>query len=264
VALLAYHPRMPVASRLPLAGTRIAITRPAGTGGSLVRGVRALGGEPLLLPGSRLGAAADAGTACAMLRTALTCDIVIFTSPASVRFGAALARLRTHAPVLAPGRGTLHALRRVGLTGVIFPEREDSEGLLALPALRQVRGRRIGIIGAAGGRGLLQQELAARGGRVTLAHVYARVPARLDRRHARALLRSPHKPLFVLLTSAQALANILAVLPADARRALLAGTAVASSQRLAAAAAKAGFAKVLRAASALAGDLLAATVAGQP
>lgn len=264
MALLAYHPRMPVASKHPLAGTRVAITRPVGSGGGLAHRVRVLGGEPLSLPGARLRAVRDAGTARAALRSALGCNVVIFTSPAAVRFGAALAELRTRAIVLAPGRGTAHALRRAGLARVICPEREDSEGMLALPALSKVHGLRIGIIGADGGRGLLQHELAARGGSISIAHVYDRTAARLDSRHANALLRAPHKPLFVLLTSAQALDNILAALPAGARRNLLAGTAVSSSERLADAARRAGFKRVLRAASAHADDLLAAIVGGRP
>ncbi|HET7930440.1 MAG TPA: uroporphyrinogen-III synthase [Rhodanobacteraceae bacterium] len=254
---------MPSASNRPLAGTRIAITRPVGSGGALARRVRALGGEPLSLPGARLRAASDADTARSALRTALAGDVVIFTSPAAVRFGAALARLRSHATVLAPGRGTAQALRRAGLANVVIPEREDSEGLLALPALHDLHGRQVGIVGAAGGRGLLQREIAARGGRVSEAHVYERAPARLDCRHANALLRASRKPLFVLLTSAQALDNILAGLPVEARRELLAGTAVTSSERLAGAARRAGFKRVLRAASAHAGDLLAVATDGR-
>lgn len=246
-----------MASRLPLAGTRIAITRPAGTGSALARQVRALGGAPLLLPGSSLRAPADPKATAKALRAALASDSVIFTSPAAVRFAARLARLRTSARVLAPGAGTLRALHRAGCTQVLAPTREDSEGILALPALRDVRGQRITLVGAAGGRGLLASELTARGARVSQVHVYARMPARLDARHASLLRRARH-PLYVLLSSAEALANILAALPDDARRAMLAGTAVVSSKRLADAAQAAGFAGVLPAGSAHAADLLAA------
>ena len=105
---------------------------------------------------------------------------------------------------------------------------------------------------------MLDRELAARGATVLRAHVYQRLPARLDRRHAEALQRHQRKPLYVLLSSAEALANILAALPDDARRALCAGSAIVSSPRLAAAARKAGFARVLRAASARADAMLAA------
>ncbi|HET9817722.1 MAG TPA: hypothetical protein VFP92_00980, partial [Rhodanobacteraceae bacterium] len=89
--------------------------------------------------------------------------------------------------------------------------------------------------------------------------VYRRLPARLDRRHAAALRRGDRrKPLYALLSSAEGLANILGALPHDARRVLLAGTAVVSSARLAALARKAGFADVLRATSAGADAMLAA------
>ena len=245
----------------PLAGTRIAITRPVGTGRALARRVRALGGTPLSLPGSSLRPPRDAKAARAELRAALACEIVIFTSPAAVQFSQRQGGVRTRARVVAPGAGTRLALRRAGRHDATAPGREDSEGILALPVLRNVRGRRIGIVGAAGGRGLLDRELAARGAGVAHGFVYRRLPARLDRRHADALRRDTRKPLFVLLSSAEALANILGGLPDDANRALLAGTAVASSPRLATAARKAGFARVLRAESAHAHAMLAAVVA---
>jgi uroporphyrinogen-III synthase len=214
----------------------------------------------LLLPGSSLRAVPDTRAARAALREALACNAVIFTSPAAVKFARRLGALRGPAAILVPGSATQDALRRAGFRNVIAPGREDSEGILALPLLRNVRGKRIGIVGAAGGRGLLDRELAARGATVMHAHVYERAPARLDRRHADALRRDARKPLFVLISSTEALANILAGLPREARRALLRGTAVASSARLAAAARKAGFPRVLRARSAHAGDMLAAVI----
>lgn len=256
--MLAYHRRMKHSR--PLQGTRIAITRPAGTGAAWANRVRALGGTPLLLPGSSLRAAPDVRAARAALREALACDVVIFTSPAAVKFARLLGALRGAAAVLAPGTATQDALRRAGLRNATTPAREDSEGILALPLLRNVRGKRIGIVGASGGRGLLDRELATRGATVMHAHVYERAPARLDRRHADALKRDIGKPPFVLLSSTEALANIIANLPEDARRALLRGIAVASSARLATAARKAGFARVLRARSAHAGGMLAAVI----
>lgn len=252
--MLAYHRRM--ARSRPLKGTRIAITRPVGTGAAWAGRVRALGGTPLLLPGSSLRAATDAHTARASLRQALACDAVIFTSPAAAKFSRRLEALRSRAIVLAPGSGTQRALLRAGCKQPIAPAREDSEGLLALPVLRNVRGKRVGIVGAAGGRGLLDRELVARGAEVIHAHVYERTPARLDRRHADAVCRNARVPLYVLLSSSEALANITTSLPGDALRALLHGTAVASSARIAAAARKAGFARVLRAESAHAQSML--------
>ena len=248
----------------PLAGACIAVTRPAGTGAAWARRIRELGGTPLLLPGSSLREALDAATAREALRNALACDIAIFTSPAAVRFARRLGPLRSRARVLAPGVGTLRALRRAGFPDAQAPPREDSEGLLALPTLQDVRGLRIGIIGAAGGRGLLDRELTACGAMVVPAHVYRRLPARLDRRHADALRHATRRPLYVLLSSAEALANILATLPVDAQRALLGGVAVASSARLARIARDAGFARVLHSGSARATDMLEAVVSDTP
>lgn len=254
---------MPSPSRRPLAGTRIAITRPAGTGAALARRVRALGGTPLLLPGSSLRAAPDAPAVRKALRDALACAAVVFTSPAAVRFARRVGPLRTRAAVLAPGRGTQRALKRAGLAQAQSPERADSEGLLALPALRKARGQRIGIVGAPGGRGLIDRELTARGARVVHAHVYQRQPARLGHRHADAMRQHARRPLYVLLSSAEALANLTRQLPPPARAALLGGCAVASSERMADLAHTAGFARVVQAPSAHAADLLAAVASAQ-
>jgi uroporphyrinogen-III synthase len=235
---------------------RVAITRPAGSGATLARRVRALGGKPLSLPGFRLRAVDDANAARAALRAALACDAVVFTSPAAVRFARQLAALHTDASVFAPGRGTAAALKRAGARGALHPMQERSEGLLALPGLQGVCGRSVGIIGAAGGRGLLQNELAARGARIVPAYVYRRLPPRLDRRYVDALERDARSPLYVVLTSAGALGNILDILPRRVHARLLSGTAVVSSTRLADAARDAGFARVLRAASPHVGALL--------
>jgi len=242
----------------PLAGRTVVITRPAGTAAPLARRVRALGGEPLALPGLSLRGAEDARAAAKALRAALRDDVLVFTSPAAVRFAARLAPLRTRATVLAVGQGTARALRRHGMAA-LAPERQDSEGLLEQPALRELRGRRVALIGAPGGRGLLREQFAARGAELRELHVYRRVAPRLLRRHLDAVAALPRSAR-VLLSSAEALDNLRALLPPAAWTRLCAATAVASSERLAAAARAAGFTRVRIAASALAADLLAAAL----
>jgi uroporphyrinogen-III synthase len=232
------------------------ITRPAGTAASLARRVRAAGGVPLLLPGLALRAITDADTVAA-LRAALDDELLLFTSPAAARFAAKLLPLRTCGRVLAVGQGTARALRRQGVAAPLVPQRADSEGLLAHPALAQLDGRRVALIGAGGGRGVLRRELAQRGARLREVHVYQRMPARLDRRHLQALEHLPTSAC-VLLSSAEALNNLAAQLPASARAHWLATTAVVSSERLAAAARAAGFTRLVVADSALAADLLRA------
>lgn len=233
------------------------ITRPAGTATALARRVRALGGVPLLLPGLALRGVDDSGAVQAGLREALRRDVLIFGSPAAVRFAARLAKLQAAKTVLAVGQATAGALRRHGIRAPLVPARQDSEGLLEHPALRQLRQRRVALIGAAGGRDLLREQLLARGARLRELHVYRRVPPRLDRRHFDRLMPLPATAR-VLLSSAQALQNLLYLLPAPALQRMRAAVAVVSSERLEAAAREAGFARVVRAGSALAADLLEA------
>jgi uroporphyrinogen-III synthase len=239
-----------------LHGRIVVITRPAGTASALARKVRALGGVPLRLPGMGLRAAPDADAVRASMRAALADELMVFTSPAAVRHAAALLPLRTAACVLAVGQGTAQALRRHGVAAPLAPRRQDSEGLLELPQLQSLRGRRVALIGAPGGRGVLREQLAARGARLRELHVYHRVPPRLDRRHVEALLQLPASAR-VLLSSAEALHNLQRLLPAPAWARLCAATAVVSSERLAEAARAAGFRRIRVAASAVSADLLA-------
>lgn len=252
--------RQSAKSNSGLDGRRVVITRPVGSATSLARQVRAAGGVPVVLPGMALRGAVDAGVARAALLAALGDDeLLVFTSPTAVRFAARLAPLRTSGTVLAVGQGTARALRRHGVGAPLVPRRQDSEGLLGHSALASVRGRRVALIGAPGGRGLLARELTARGAHLREVQVYRRVPARLDRRHLAAVLELPPSAC-VLLSSAEALHNLHGQLPPPARARWLAATAVVSSERLAAAAHAAGFARVVRATSALSADLLQAAL----
>lgn len=233
------------------------ITRPSGTAAPMVRRVRAMGGRPLLLPGLSLRAVEDAERVRVDLRQALDDELLVFTSPAAVRHAARLVPLCTTAAVLAVGRGTAQALQAQGIDAPLAPSRQNSEGLLDLPELKDLHGRRVALIGAPGGRGVLREQLVARGADLRELHVYRRLPPRLDRRHFDALHALPASAR-VLLSSAEALHNLHQGLPATAWARLCAAVAVASSERLALAASQAGFRRIVQASSALSEDLLQA------
>jgi uroporphyrinogen-III synthase len=239
-----------------LHGETIVITRPAGTGGALARKIRALGGVPLLLPGLSLRAAADAEAARAQWLKAQNDDVLIFTSPAAVRYAMGLAPLATRATVIATGQGTAAALHRIGIEAQVPRVRQDSEGLLELPPLQQLQGRHVALITAPGGRGLLQQQLVTRGASLREVHVYRRGSPRLDRRHIDAAQHLPHTAC-VLLSSGEAMQNLLALLPSAASRRLREARLVVSSDRIAEQARASGFSRVYVAASATQVDLLA-------
>jgi len=246
-------------SRNALAGATLLITRPAGTGAAFARRVRAQAGTAVSLPGLALRAPTDPQHVLVALRGARVADAWLFTSPAAVRFAYAVApalRIAQRARVFAIGAGTRAALARHGVAA-IAPERSDSEGLLALPGLGRVRGQRIVLVGAPGGRDLIAPALRARGAVVEAIHVYRREPPRLTRRHFDALAAADD-PLITLLSSGEALANLVAALPPPLLARLRAQTIVVSSARLAGAARAAGFGSIVTATSAAPRDLLAA------
>lgn len=235
--------------------------RPVGGHAAMRRAAAAHGMRVLALSPWRIEPRRDEATRAA-LAAALAAEVVLFTSPAAVRAAAALQDLRA-APGqawTAVGAGTAAALRRAGVAEVAAPTRMDSEGLLALPALQGLSGRRVGMVTAPGGRGLIAPTLAARGAQVLRAEVYARVPVAPSPR-VLAQLRGLDGPAWLALSSGEALQRLLQSLPDALLPRLRQARVVAASARLAAQAQAAGFADVHVAADARPASLLAAAAA---
>ena len=242
-----------------LEGATVVVTRPSGTSAALMRHLRGLGARALSIPGLSLRPSEHDARA---VRKAGFEDW-IFTSPAAVRFGRHLLpaqRMRARIRAYAIGDGTARALARHGVTATIPHDRADSEGLLALPELKKVRGRRIALVGAPGGRDLIAPTLRRRGARVEAIHVYRRMPPRLTRRHFVALAAAPD-PLIALVSSGEALAHLVALLPPPELARLRAQILVVSSARLAVLAREHAFTQVALARSAAPRDLIAAAAA---
>lgn len=243
----------------PLDGASVVITRPAGTSSALAKRARNMGAQVVRVPGLALRAIPSGAVSRQHFLPPVAMDDWIFTSPAAVRFAFAQAvapEIEASARVFALGDGTRRALARQGIAAKA-PDRQDSEGLLALPELAQLHGRHVTIVGAPGGRGVIAPELIRRGARVEDIHVYQRIPPKLNRRHFDALRAAPD-PWLTLLSSGEALTNLVALLPTDVLQRLRASTLVVSSARLAALAREHGFRAVFQAESAAPVDLLAA------
>ncbi len=218
--------------------------RPVGGHGAMRRAAARHGVQVLALSPWRLVFHDDADTRDT-LRQALSADAVVFTSPAAVVGATRLGTLTPRAGQtwLAVGAGTAAALRRAGIAGVASPARMDSEGLLALPALVNVLGRRVGMVSAPGGRGIIAQTLTQRGAEVVRANVYARVPVTPDPQ-ALARLRCATAPLLLALSSQEALTHLLAQVDPPTRERLQSARVLAASARLAEFASQQGFAHV--------------------
>jgi uroporphyrinogen-III synthase len=192
------------------------------------------------------------------LKQALAAGITVWTSPNAVRAAAALQPLKARRGQvwLAVGSGTRRALQRAGIDA-LAPSRMDSEGLLAMPELQDIRGHGIGLITAPDGRGLLAPTLAKRGAQVIHADVYARQPIAFTARALNALdaaLESPQHMLLVL-SSQDALQRLLAAQTASALAPI---AVIAASQRLADIARLSGFRRIAIAPSATPAALLKA------
>lgn len=220
--------------------------RPTGGHDGMRRAAARRGAGLVALSPWRIETRDDPATRAA-LRDALAAPRVVFTSPAAVRAATALQALDAlDAQLVAVGAGTAAALRRAGARRVTTPARMDSEGLLALPALRAVAGDAIGLVTAPDGRELIAAAMRQRGAEVRRAEVYARVAA-APAPAAVARLRGLRAPAVVAVSSGAALARILEALPADAADMLRACAAVAASDRLCEQARALGFARVARA-----------------
>lgn len=217
---------------IPTGWTLISL-RPQGQHAALRHAAAALGGCTIALSPWRLqrlhGAAARQ-----QLQRALTSERVVFTSPAAVVAAASLLPLATvqRSPWLTVGEGTARALHAHGIAEVHAPQRMDSEGLLALPVLADVRGMRVGLVTAPGGRGLIAAQLQAAGAELVRADVYQRLPLRLQRR---SLSRLPHsaQPWLLAISSGEALQRVWQQLsPAWQQRLCTDAVALVASARL--------------------------------
>jgi uroporphyrinogen-III synthase len=243
------------------AGCYVISLRPVGMHDAMRRAVAACGLRVLALSPWKIVMRDDAG-ARRDLRAALACDHVLVTSPAAVRAAAALQPLRSRRGQrwFAVGSGTSAALRRAGIADVATPQRMDSEGLLGLPGLQDVRGRSVGLVTAPGGRGVIAQALRQRGAQVLRADVYERVPMPLSPRAVAALRALAVRP-WLALSSGEALEQVLTGVPVDLLERFRGARVVAASARLAQLARAHGFADVIVAASARPRDLAAAIAA---
>ncbi|MEO8302985.1 MAG: uroporphyrinogen-III synthase [Betaproteobacteria bacterium] len=169
-------PTLPGASTGPFAGLGILITRPARQAAGFARKVAALGGTPVIFPAIAILPPADPSVLSRVHAGLATYDIAIFVSANAVEHGAPDPRQwPARIAVFAPGPGTAEALAAVGIPDAHTPVTTfDSEGLLGLPDLIDVRGKRVLILRGDGGREHLGDTLRARGAEVDHVACYRR------------------------------------------------------------------------------------------
>jgi uroporphyrinogen-III synthase len=160
----------------PLAGLGILITRPARQAGGFAQKIAVLGGTPVIFPAIVILPPADSAPLARAHAALTTYDVAIFISANAVEYGAPDPRTwPAQLVAFAPGPGTAEALAAVGIAGARIPATTfDSDGLLALPELADLRGKRVLIFRGDGGREHLGDTLRARGALVDYVACYRR------------------------------------------------------------------------------------------
>lgn len=208
------------------------MTRPRHQAEALCRAIASLGGVALPYPVLEIATPQDTAILDEVIDGLDRVDIAIFISANAAEYGVARVRERRggfpHDPrIAAVGRKTQEVLRELGVTVHLTPqERYDSEGLLALPELQQVSGRRIVIFRGDGGRELLAETLRARGAQVVYAECYRRVvPDAAEQGPVPAAID------IVIVTSNEGLKNLFELAGEEGRARLCATPLVVMSER---------------------------------
>ncbi len=232
-----------------LAGRRVIVTRPSGQAEGLAELIRQAGGEPLKVPAIEIQPLADTAPFLRIAERLESFDLAIFVSRNAVERALELLRASrrgkpwpAHLKVATVGQGSRSALEQNGFAAVIAPPAQsDSEGLLALPELAEVRAKRVVIFRGDAGRELLGDVLGKRGASVEYAACYRRVrpePGELARLWAGGVDA-------VTVSSAEGLANFLEMLGEQAAAQLARVALFVPHPRVAQEAARRGLAKTI-------------------
>ncbi|WP_456379682.1 uroporphyrinogen-III synthase [Thiolapillus sp.] len=217
-----------------LHGLGVLVTRPVDQAEKLCELIEAAHGRPLRFPAMEITPVDDPQPAREAFSTISANSLLIFVSVNAVVHAFPLLpdELPLDLQIAAIGAATAAALEERGLSATLVPEqRFDSEGLLALDALSDMRGRQAIIVRGRGGRGLLKQELEKRGAEVAYAEVYER---RLPRRNTDNLIRGWKQMVgAVTVTSSEMLDNLLQLLGAEGAVLLRSTPLVVLSERTA-------------------------------
>ncbi len=155
---------------IDLKGRTILVTRPKPAGNVLAEIIRAANGNALYLPLLEI-------VPLDFPKMETHFDWLIFISPQAVYHSAKYFRenLSENTKIAAIGLGTVLALESAGLHVDLYPKTDwKSEGLLALPEMKDVQGLNFALIQGEGGRPFLGEMLSKRGAIVTRLHVYRR------------------------------------------------------------------------------------------
>jgi len=232
---------------LPLAGLNIVVTRPLAQAAQLAQAIEKLGGACILFPLLEISPLADDQPLRSLISRLHEFHLAIFISPNAVQFGMQAIKNAGGLPdslqIATVGLGSARELRNYGVQHVISPrQRADSEALLELPEMHNIRGKRVAIFRGDGGRELLGKTLKARGAIVEYVTCYRRSMPQHD---VKSMLAA--RPDVLSVSSSEALQNLWQMLDATGKKLCTSLPLFVSHERIATAALKLGWHNIITA-----------------
>ena len=229
----------------PLAGVGVIVTRPARQAAGLAQQLAAVSATPIVFPAIVILPPSNRAGLDAAHATLADFDVAIFVSANAVEYGVpAPQSWPATLEAFAPGPGTAAALAATGIANARIPASTfDSEGLLELPSLRTVNGKRVVIFRGEGGRDHLGEALRQRGAAVSYVDCYRRTAPATGAGGLSEVLRDARAHALTL-TSSEGLDNLCALLNAEDLARLRALPAFVPHPRIATHARKLDFAPV--------------------
>lgn len=219
-----------------LDGAWVVITRPAHQADTLARLVEAEGGHVIRFPVLEIQDPEDITPLIELIDRLDTFDIAVFISPNAVAKAMNLIQARRTLPaelkIAAIGGGSAKTLHRFGVKPDLVPGgRFNSEALLEMAAMQNVKNKWIVIFRGEGGRELLGDTLIHRGAHVEYAECYRRTRPATDNT---ALMRHwAHGEVDVIVvTSMAGLRNLFDLVGGAGRHRLTETPLVVVSERM--------------------------------
>ncbi|MDG2940700.1 uroporphyrinogen-III synthase [Exercitatus varius] len=226
----------------------VLVTRPDTRGEQLTEALNKAGVAALHMPLFRISAGRELNELPNKLTQLKAGDFVFAVSPNAVEFAAETLRntgfrWRQDLTYFAVGQSSAEYFCEQSEQAVHYPyAHENSEGLLALPQMRQLTGKTVLILRGNGGRELFPAQAAIRGAQVEIVECYQRVPVEYDPIEQTNLCQRSGINT-IIATSDDILTRLTDFVPAGERDWLTQCRLVTSSWRVAKSAERAGWQK---------------------
>ena len=232
-----------------LNGAHVLVTRPAHQAENLSRLIEERGGVAVRFPTLAIVAVDDDRTIQDTLAHLDRYQWLVFVSANAVTMHGYYSddgKMERYSSVriAAIGKTTARALKQAGLPVDLVPESGyDTEALLAMPQMQQMKGQDCLIVRGEGGREELATQLRSRGANVEYLDVYKRVIPDIDSSQV-SLLLAQGKLDVITVTSGEALQNLLIMLKKRYHHRLFEVPLVVISNRIRQIAAGMGFERI--------------------